>query len=144
MLSLSHVQCFAAPWTVTLQTPLSMEFSRQEYWNGLQFPPPGVFPNPGVKPASPVSPASAGGFFTTETHLGSTTLYSAIIGNYADPKGSLQRQISILLDSIRNKRSQFMNTEMGGEKLLLWSLKTAVANFRLKQGFSQLPADCVI
>ena len=43
--------------------PLSMGFPRQEYWNGLPFPPPEDLPNPGVKPASP---ALAGGFFTTE------------------------------------------------------------------------------
>ena len=48
------------------QAPLSMGFSRQEYWSELPFPPPGELPNPGIKPASPVSPASADGFFTTE------------------------------------------------------------------------------
>ena len=44
-----------------------MEFSRQEYWSGLPFPPPGDLPNPGIwkKPASLTSPALAGGFFTT-------------------------------------------------------------------------------
>ena len=52
-LSLSHVWLFVTPWTVTLQAPLSMEFSRQEYWNGLPFPPPGNLPNPGIKPSSP-------------------------------------------------------------------------------------------
>ena len=41
-------------------------FSRQEYWSGLSFPPPGDLPNPGIKPVSPVSPALAGGFFITE------------------------------------------------------------------------------
>ena len=51
--------------TVVHQVPLSMEFSRQEYWNGLPFPTPGDPPNPGIEPASPVSPALAGGFFTT-------------------------------------------------------------------------------
>ena len=39
-------------WTVACQTPPSMEFSRQEYWHGLPFPPPGDRPNPGIKPAS--------------------------------------------------------------------------------------------
>ena len=39
--ALSHVQLSAAPWTVACQIPLSMQFSRQEYWNGLPFPPPG-------------------------------------------------------------------------------------------------------
>ena len=53
-------------WTVARQGPLFMEFSRQEYWNGLPFPPPGDLPEPGIEPASPASPALAGGFFTTE------------------------------------------------------------------------------
>ena len=45
--------------------PLSMEFSRQEHWDGLPFPPPGDLPNPGIEPGSLVTPALAGGFFTT-------------------------------------------------------------------------------
>ena len=45
--------------------PLSMGFSRQEYWSGLPFPSPGDLPSPGIKPTSPASPAEAGGFFTT-------------------------------------------------------------------------------
>ena len=40
--SLSHVRLFATPWTVAHQTPLSMGFSRQEYWSGLPFPSPGT------------------------------------------------------------------------------------------------------
>ena len=48
--SLSRVQLFATPWTVTLQVPLSMGFSRQEYWSGLPFPSPGDFPSPEIKP----------------------------------------------------------------------------------------------
>ena len=47
---LSHVQFFATPWTVACQAPLSMEFSRQEYWSGWPFPSPGNLPNPGIKP----------------------------------------------------------------------------------------------
>ena len=63
---LSRFSCvwfFAAPRTVTRQAPLSMGFSKQEYWGG--FPCPGDLPNPGVEPTSLTSPASAGGFFTT-------------------------------------------------------------------------------
>ena len=41
-----------------------MEFSRQEYWSGLPFPPPRELPDPGIEPMSPVSPALAGRFFT--------------------------------------------------------------------------------
>ena len=44
---------------------LPMEFSRQEYWSGLPFPPPGDLPSPGMEPASLVSPALVGRFFTT-------------------------------------------------------------------------------
>ena len=50
-------------WTVALQAPLSMAFSRPECWSGLPFPSPGDLPNPGTEPASS---ALAGGFFTTE------------------------------------------------------------------------------
>ena len=56
---------FSAPWTVARQAPLSMEFSRQEYWSGLPFPTPGDLPSPGIEPVSLESPALAGGFFTT-------------------------------------------------------------------------------
>ena len=47
------------------QAPLSMGFSRQEYWSGLPFPPPGYLPKPGIEPTSLASPTLAGGFFTT-------------------------------------------------------------------------------
>ena len=50
------------PWTVVYQAPLSMGFTRQEYWSELPFPSLGDLPNPGIEP---VSPALAGGFFTT-------------------------------------------------------------------------------
>ena len=46
-------QHFATPWTVARQAPLSMEFSRQEYWSGLPFPPPGDLLDPGSKHGSP-------------------------------------------------------------------------------------------
>ena len=50
---ISHAQLFAIPWTVACQAPLSMEFSRQEYWNGLLFPTSGGLPNPAIEPGSP-------------------------------------------------------------------------------------------
>ena len=65
MCMLSHVRLFVAPWAVARQAPLSVEFSRQEYWSGLPFPTPGDLPNLGIEPMSPASPALAGGFFTT-------------------------------------------------------------------------------
>ena len=60
----SHLQFFVTLWTVSWQFPLSMGFSRQEYWNGWPCPPPGNLPNLGIKPTFPVSTALAGRFFT--------------------------------------------------------------------------------
>ena len=54
-------------WTVACQTPLSMGFPRQDYRNGLPFPPPGDLTDPGIKPGSLMSPALAGWFFMTST-----------------------------------------------------------------------------
>ena len=48
--SLSHVQLFGTPWTVVHQAPLSMGFSKQEYWSGLPFPSPGIFLAQGSNP----------------------------------------------------------------------------------------------
>ena len=50
---------------VALQTPLSMEFSRQKYWSGSPFPPPGDLPDLGIETMSLMSPPLAGRFFTT-------------------------------------------------------------------------------
>ena len=65
---LSHFSCFqlfVTLWTVAHQAPLSVGFSRQEYWSGLPFPSPGDLPNLGIEPVSLTSPALGGGFFTT-------------------------------------------------------------------------------
>ena len=57
--SLSRVQLFVTPWSVAHQAPLSMGFSRQEYWSGLPFPSPGDLPHPGIEPGSPALQADA-------------------------------------------------------------------------------------
>ena len=62
----SVVSNSANPCTVAHQAPLSMEFSRQEYWRGLPFPSPRDLPNPEIELMSLVSPALVGEFFTTE------------------------------------------------------------------------------
>ena len=49
----------ATPCSVVYKVPLSMEFSRQEYWSGLPFPSPGDLPNPGIEPRSPALRADA-------------------------------------------------------------------------------------
>ena len=63
---LSCVRPFATLWIVARQAPLSMGFSRQEFWSGLPFPPWGDLPEPGIKPTSCVAPALAGKFFIVE------------------------------------------------------------------------------
>ena len=80
----SHVRLFAIPWTVVaLLVLLSMGFSRQKYWSGLPFPPPGDLPDSEIEPASP---ALAGRFFTSE------------------PLGSLEHTQKIL----KKKRKKFL------------------------------------
>ena len=63
----SHVWLFVTLWTVANQAPPSMGFSRQVYWSGLPWPPPGYLPNPGIEPSSHLSPGLAGRFFTIST-----------------------------------------------------------------------------
>ena len=63
--SFSHAQLFVTPWTVAHQAPLSMEFSKQEYWSESPFLPPRNL----TKPTSLVSPAVAGGSFTYMVYL---------------------------------------------------------------------------
>ena len=58
---------FETPWTVSHPAPLSMGFSRQEYWSRLPFPPPGDLSDPRMEPTSLVSPALAGGVLTTSS-----------------------------------------------------------------------------
>ena len=72
------------PWTVAHQTPLSMDFSRQDYWSGLPCPPPGGLPDPGIEPEFLMSPAVVGRSFATSVtwslglclHLSSLSLAS--------------------------------------------------------------------
>ena len=61
----SCVRLFGTPWTVAHQAPLTMRFSRQEYWSGLLFPPSGNCPHPGIKPCLSCLLLWQTGFFTT-------------------------------------------------------------------------------
>ena len=65
----SHVPLFVTPWTIAHQAPLSMEFSRQEYWRGLPFLPLGDLLDPGIKPSPPASHTLAGDSLLL-SHLG--------------------------------------------------------------------------
>ena len=57
--SLNRVQLCMTPWTAVCQAPLSMEFSREEYWRGQPFPSPGDLPDPDIEPRSPVLQADS-------------------------------------------------------------------------------------
>ena len=65
--SFSPVLLFVTPWTIARQAPLSMGFSRREYWSRLPCPPLGDLPNPGIEPRSLIPPVLAAGFFITST-----------------------------------------------------------------------------
>ena len=67
MLSRHPCLTLCDPVDCSCQAPLSMGFSRQEYWRGLPCPPPGDVPHPGIEPRSLSSPALARGFFTTSS-----------------------------------------------------------------------------
>ena len=73
--TLSQICLFVTPWTTARQAPLSMEFSAQEYWSRLPFPPPGDRPDAGIEPACP---ALAEGFLTTEPLGNPKQLYSPL------------------------------------------------------------------
>ena len=78
VLSHSVMSYSATPWAVACQSPLCMEFSGQEYWSGLPFPPPGNLPDPGIKPKSLVSPALVG----DSLPLGKPQMYLLTISYY--------------------------------------------------------------
>ena len=67
---LNRIRLFGTPWIVAHQALLFMRFSRQEYWSGLPFPPPGGLPDPGIELVSIMSHALAGGFFTISATWG--------------------------------------------------------------------------
>ena len=76
-----------APWTAARQAPLSMGFSRQEYWSGLPFPSPGDLPNPGADPKSPALQASL-----PVSHLGGPGFRKCVLVTQAPLSMGFSRQ----------------------------------------------------
>ena len=105
----SHVQFFASLWTVAHQAPLSMGFSREEYWSGLPYPPPRDLPNPRVELASSMSPALAGRFSVTNATW--EALYEEYIRQNAALDDS-QTEIKIAGRNINNLRYIYDTTLM--------------------------------
>ena len=94
----SLVKFFATPWTVPCQAPLSLGFSRQEYWIRLPFPSPGnLLDDAGMKP---VSPSLAGGFFTTSASWGKKSNSSQVyffLCNRKKVDGEIEVTFEVLL-----------------------------------------------
>ena len=86
---------FVTLWTIAHRAPLSMGFSREEYWSGLPCPPPRDLPNPGIEPTSLVSLALAGKFFTTSTNWEAVLkLYMLLIVTYDMSLNHINRERS--------------------------------------------------
>ena len=103
----SCVRPFATLWTVARQAPLSVGFSRQEYWSGLPCPPPGDLPNPEIKPTSPTPPALASGCLTT-----SATWESLVTPWTAETEASLSFTISLSLFKLMSIESMMSSNHL--------------------------------
>ena len=98
----SRVWLFAIPWTIARQAPLSMGFSRQEYWSGLPCPPPGDLLDPGIKPGSPALQADS----LPLSHLGSpltveSVQFSSVVSNSVWPHGLQHARLPCTLPTSR-------------------------------------------
>ena len=91
----SHVRLFATLWTIACQASLSIGFSRQEYWSGLPWPPPGDLPDPGIEPASPASPA-----FQVDSlplsHQGSPMYLYVTVKSFKQCRSSIMKHVVVL------------------------------------------------
>ena len=125
----SHVWLFATLWSVAHQVPLSMEFSRQEYWSGLPCPPLDL-PNPGIKPSLP-SPALAGEFFTTSTTCEAHIYYYCYLKNILILKGN------IILCYICNNQISCVCAQSFNCVLLFATPWTVARQAPLSMGFSR-------
>ena len=117
----SHVWPLVSPWTVACQAPLSMKFSRQEYWSrGLPFPTPGILPNPRIQLVFLISPPLAGGFFTLEKRMVTHSRILAWRIPWTEKPGGLQStglqrvgQLNIFLHHVTNKYLFFVHLNSG-------------------------------
>ena len=120
------VQLFATPWTVTYQAPLSLGFSRQEYWSGLPCPPPGDLPNAGTELVSLMSRALAGRFFATNATWEDPCMYvhaSICIGVFlVQFFESLCITLSCLKKKKKSKKGQLWNVRPEKRPCFIWLL----------------------
>ena len=99
----SYVWLFVTLWTVFCQAPLSMGFSRREYWRGLPFPPPGHLPDPESEAASLRSPVLAGWLFTTSSAWQAQEAFVSIETKHLSLT-NLQNWLRLLISWVRIKK----------------------------------------
>ena len=103
---LSRVWLFVIPWTVAYQAPLSMEFSKQEYWSGLPFPSPWDLPDPGIKPGSPA--------------LQADSLPTELLINFCKKKKKKNNNMELLNCASESKPSLQNLSSRGNHLLTFW------------------------
>ena len=118
-------------WTVACQVPLSVGFSRQEYWSELSWPPPGDLPDSGTEPASLMSPALAGRFFTTSATWEAPHIwyYILVIWNFNQ---KIWTKNSLYWKNLHFKM-YFNNTSFYERKKCLFTLELVIWPFILHQ-----------
>ena len=89
----SSLQLFETLWTVAHQAPLSTGFSKQKYWSGLPFSPPGDLPDPEIKPTYLMSPVLTGGYFTTGASYGGFPAAPAPCRSLTQVRGHSHREV---------------------------------------------------
>ena len=127
-----HLSCFwlfVTLWTVDHQAPLSVGFSRQEYWSGLSCPPPGDLPSSGIEPKSFKSFALADEFFTNSATLLSCYSVNVRIWEENDPSMSIRSIRQAMRHEKEVKLGTHLNTLI--PIFTYWSAGTAVLQVKL-------------
>ena len=137
--SFSHVWLFVTPWTVTYQAPLSMGFSRQEYWSGLPFPSPGNLSNPGIEL---MSSCIVGRRFYCLRHQGSQyicTYWLLAIGkNEILPLLTIWMKLQgIMLNEMSDRETQIHKLYLYVESKKQINIKQKVINMRANMWFPE-------
>ena len=121
----SRVRPFVTLWTVACQTPLSLVFSRQEYWSGLPCLPPEDLPNPGIEPTSLMFATLADRFFT------SSTIWEAL--STVEERDIVQVKKKAAFSLHKNYKHFFSRSEVVGSRVSSYIKETDLSSLWLKQ-----------
>ena len=120
---LSHVWFFATPWTVACQAPLSMEFSRQEYWSGLPSHSPRDLPDPGIESTSPILQADS----LSSEPLGKPSIY--LFSLSCNPGRESESLLQLDINTIF---SVFLSSDLNQS---LWNAGLEIRKYLLKKRY---------